>query len=343
MNANKNRDRFIVAVTDNEYINNIDLIGAGYYSEKHKASVVVIGNPKASIVGDEVITNFDIILHANRSHPLQDDSSVSWTDIIGNRSVGIDRVSKAVMQPIMAKYAKNKNMSLFVPVKTYLSNTRMASKDHPELIFGGDLPKSYVIKSCHGAQGYGQIVIKDRDKISLQKLMDAIWKNDYSSLVSFADNHRDVVQLIGDGGRKTMEQINNQGCIAQEIIKNISAEYRILAVNNGDIHYITHRERKGGEYKQANGCNTPFREVRSLNYFIKDKKMVSEIKDMVKMICNKFGPLQSIDLFLTNDGRWGIFEFSNQFGVVGPGPKIVKDILVKLIDKQIDIFKKEQL
>lgn len=163
-----------------------------------------------------------------------------------------------------------------------------------------------VIKADNSARGVGQIVF-DPKIVPLSKLLTAI-------------SHRRLDDIHGMGLKVTYDDRENEEQALQQIfesfhiqklVTNITAESRILAFGEDQAQWLTFdRMRHPGEYVQARGNQR----MADTGMLFRECAHWQEIKTLILHLLKKT-PVLSLDVFYTDDGKWGIFEYSNQFGM----------------------------
>lgn len=324
-------NKIIVAVDDLFMINNAGTLPSCYRSPEHGCMVYVHSDPVHEIQKDELVKNFDVLISS--SHLVGNHAgAIEWKDLIGDAHTCLRRISKRYMQAVMRDIVEDCAIRKYRSVATYSHSRHQATVEHPTLAFGDDLPERFVIKPAHGARGAGHILVEPGAKFenalvkincrATEELQTAISETEGLSYYSPDDNSEN----------EGLQMLVDQGIIAQEYIENIVSEFRIIAVG-GNIEYIQERNRVGDGFKQATGSSDRGSNV-PLSVAV-NQEITEDIQVLVAALSKRFGPFMSIDLFVTQDGEWGVFEFSHQFGIVGPGPDTAMRITKKLIDYAI--------
>jgi len=137
----------------------------------------------------------------------------------------------------------------------------------------------------------------------------------------------------------------------QEIVQDIKKEYRVILDKDKKPVFIVPRLRKANQhpllktsivdYKQGYGEELLTEDETRLDVDIAEVfNTQADIDDFNKLVQSSFfEPVSSIDLFVCEDGRWGIFEFNPQFGLkVYPLPfkfklhmNYIKDVVAKYL------------
>jgi hypothetical protein len=240
---------------------------------------------------------------------------------------------KSTQNRLLNAYAKSMGL------KNY-HNVINISRDYGEI----DPSKSYILKPQFGARGIGQLRFKGHE-ITMDGLKRAINK------ISNAGNSDDGVKEAGYRTKiaeevfseylnrpvtfnSEMEQDPDEGinillsgwCVTEQI-PNIKNEYRIII--NGTSTDICYGIKRGiyikdGCHAQATGSTEPMNEAfQGVEKFPENsKKIAQEIKDFIKYI---YAPLHSLDIFITEDGKWGVLEISPNFGGVAVPDRWIRE------------------
>lgn len=202
-----------------------------------------------------------------------------------------------------------------------------------------------VIKPKDGARGIGQYLV-DTDKVPFAKVMDAIdrfFKERYTEdqLIEALEKYKEGIVYSCSGENYDGEGLfclRGQGYVIQSYVEGIDSEYRIITGGNSEIAYCQKRKiRKGNDgFAQATGSDTD--SVKGDDVVdIKTVLKPAALSGLKRLLKDVVGPLSSVDLFVTSPSNWGIFEFCNQFGMVGvphqTARKIHVDYLSSIIAK----------
>lgn len=184
-----------------------------------------------------------------------------------------------------------------------------------------------VIKPEFGARGEGQIVLPTH------QLYDFLHSASALSNVKIADKFPDVI-LSPSKYDNTPSYIDVDSIMVSDYIENIAYEYRLIVA--GAERYVFPRKIKEGAYPQANLDSSdrkllPYTRLLECRIDGLDPHHINAFIDHIGMI---YG---SIDLYITTDGKLGIFEYSNEFGISGMMPSLAKSFI---IDATIAMVKK---
>lgn len=132
-------------------------------------------------------------------------------------------------------------------------------------------------------------------------------------------------------------QILKEDSFIQEYVPNIEAEYRIIIGGNNTPVYALKRNRKDywqvGNVPLAAACGEDVGPEKSF-----DDLHAAGIPHYViqgfNKLCQEYDfSLFSFDLFITNEGKWGILEFCNEFGQCSVPDGLVNREIKKFIER----------
>lgn len=330
--------RVITVVTD-PLINNLDVLGASY-NLSETVEVRIHRHPQVNIRGTDVSYNFDIMISNggncegfNFGNVLPDHRYV--------KLARYDKFSQAIrLLNACEEYRQQNDTSdslfcKFIPVPTWFVGIN-GSRSFP------NVTGKVVIKPQDGARGIGQFVV-DTSHVNLHqfnKKLDKYLTTDHSdeAFKKFLDGFNDHVTYYSrdeDTPGEGLQCLKTQGGIVQSFIPNVSAEYRVITGADSRPVYFQRRQMRDVEsaYPQATGGGDVI-DVSANRDNPFDTDM--QAKKLFDYLCQTvIGPLNSIDLFITNDGHWGIFEYCNQFGVSGipaaVAEKIHADFMLNIV------------
>lgn len=226
----------------------------------------------------------------------------------------------------------------------------------------GYLPDGqYVLKPSDGARGVGQLVVnlgKGGIQIAtMARLYDALKKMDASDvylnyqkwLDEVAKYEPHVQYFKGHGSlQEGVSALHEQSLTIQRRVDNVAEEFRVL-VNHDSTELNWFKRRLDNtvgagvknlfDYKQATGAVETADAVQhvdeSVIFDLYGRTAINEIKKLCQNL--KLG-MNSLDVFFTTDGKWGIFEYSPQWGAVGMDPTwlhtFMSDNLSALLDQR---------
>lgn len=333
--------RIITVVTD-PFINNLDVLGVSYKLSKD-IEVRIHRHPQVNIRGTDVSYNFDIMISNGGNN-----EGFNFGNVLpSHRYVKLaryDKFSQAIrlLNAYEAYRHENDNAAClhgkFIPVPTWFVGLN-GTRSFP------NVSGKVVIKPQDGARGIGQFVI-DTKYINLHqfnKTLDKYLVGEHTTeaFQKFLDGFQGHVSYYSrdeDKPGEGLECLKTQGGIVQSFIPNVSAEYRIITGADSKPVYFQRRKVRDEDsaYPQATGGGDVIDvEANRDNPFESDP----QASKLFEYLCQTvIGPLNSIDLFITGDGHWGIFEFCNQFGVSGIPARIAEDIHAKYMEQVVASF-----
>lgn len=309
--------RVITVVTD-VFINNFDVLGATH-DLADDLEIRFHRHPQVNIRGDKVSYNFDIMISNGGAN-----EGFNYKNVLpAHRYVKLPRYDKftQVIQLIngVEEY-KQMNAGLsqsFLSVPTWFVGLT-AARSFPTVT------GKVVVKPMDGARGVGQFVI-DLTYVNLSQFNKVITRYlasepcdvKFKALIDSFEGHVQYYSRDEEHEGEGLQALKEQGAVVQSFIPNVVAEYRVITGINGEPVYYQRRKLRDpdSEYPQATGGGNLIHMVPEEPHPFAD---LDNQHDLFKYLCNYIiGPLSSIDLFFTEDGQWGIFEFCNQFGVTG--------------------------
>jgi len=335
--------KHISAVIPSHSMNNWDILGQGIILGENEYRVTFHRDPRMSIMHGKVNFNFDIIV--NDGLLTIDDMKVENLVPV-NRIHTIRRYNKVEQQTrLLARVAfereSDEDRDLFKNFVPVVMHHQRQSSGATLLVNPTD---KVVVKPLDGARGIGQFLIDPtviplsvivdlldtfrRDQITREDVLKKLHKFDPQLKYATAGE-----KYEGEG----FDAIKSQGFCVQDHINNIKSEYRLITGHNGEIVYCQRRSIRSQTedgFRQATGSETNSAkgtDIMSIN----DVLSADDREALLELTTTVIGPLSSIDLFITMDNKWGIFEYCNQFGIKGVPPKLVEkmhaDMLMKMI------------
>lgn len=321
-----------VHIVVSKYMNNFNVLHQGI--EIAGKRVYFHNDPQVSIIDGEAHFNFDYII-SNGTMTI-DDTLVE--DLVPSSMVTTTRrYDKNIQAVRINNFVQDQDFKKFHKIKAW---SHLQKEGFAHLV---DLKGKVVIKPKDGARGIGQLLV-DTDQISLTRVVEDLNKflvdgYDKQPLLDLiASNPNSIKYSIGaerspDEGLTVLFE---QGYVIQSFVENLKDEYRLLTDHNCNIVYCQIRKTriyKNG-FPQATGSNADGllgKDVVDINTVL-SKVALKQLTAIAKSV---IGPVSSIDLFITNSGEWGIFEYCNQFGVKGVPYKKVLEIHKNFVEHLI--------
>lgn len=319
--------KYVLAIAGIENIDNFGIILPGFYSETLNMNVLIHTDPRVSIQKSYLLRNFDHLFANDYEAEL---NSFNHRSLDKRDVTVLTREDKSTQQFKLQSIYREIGSTLAIAIDTFYNPSFLQST----AMFGGNIPNYLVMKPNNGARGIGHIVV-DTTKVSLGKLIESI-KRDEPDVIK--EKWKDKVHFADGIEKEPNEGLNSlkdQDIIAQAIIDNVHEEFRIILINDGEIVHFQKRERHGSPlFLQATGS------VENLDggdldiEYLKEYslELYREVTDAFKKLSQHYGPMLSIDLFTTTDGKWGIFEVSNQYGTNGLGTTKAYSIMKRMVE-----------
>ncbi len=300
--------------------------------------VVMSDSPVVAVDGRAEML-YDVYIRTAQ-HPKEYDVGIVTVKGIDAKHLFFTRHGKDQQAVAINKlFADKQGFPEFWPLRTWTSITSM-----PEYRQG-----LFVLRPTAGARGIGQLVFDSR-KTSFMSIAGALIDMNRNASSFYGDKVEEVsggipssgayekfaaynhkiaqrfAELPGspiwysDGDRRQGEgwEIFNESFFIQEYVPNISKEYRIIIGGNNEPAYAVERLRPHyGALSDVNLASASSAEAGIGNAFttLQAAGLPQSVVDgFTAILREKDFSLYSFDVFLTTDNKWGIFEFSNEFG-----------------------------
>lgn len=337
-----NLKRTIVLATD-AFINNLDVLGSSFMLNDG-TMVYTHRDPKVAVHGTEVSFNFDILINSKKVI-----NGYNFGEILPwQRFIHMPRENKFTQAVMLNQAAKQfATTTNFIPVPVWC--VTMGEQNHPAV------EGHVIIKPLNGARGIGHFTV-DTSKVNINTALRAISEAGDNTKVSIlkaleefagaVEPHWGSENFEGEG----VNMLKTDGVLMQSLIPGVVAEYRVITDHTGTPVYFQKRKIKDPDSRlpQATGggslinvdiesCKVnPFVNKRINNSVISGE--ISEAGKLFDFLCkNVIGPLNSIDLFFTDNG-WGIFEYCNQFGITGIPNSVARELHLNFIQSLVDNY-----
>lgn len=322
-----------IVITTHSNINNFDVLGC-HLELSDDINVMFHQQPKMQSDDYGQQFNFDIMIS-----PFKFIGGYDYSELLpAHRFVNLPLLGKTEQAAKLRNYvAQFKNDNTFIPVHTW--QIGMGDVNYPRA-FG-----HVVIKPFSGARGVGQYTV-DLSRISLQVVSKVL-----KGIVAPNNTKQDILAALKpfDGavvphwGKENHEGegidlLQSNGMMAQSIVEDVVSEYRVITNSYGEPEYWQKRtiNNQQSNLPQASGGGSLINKdnIRA-HVFVNETDAI-----LFKNICkNVIGPMNSVDLFVTKEG-WGIFEYSNQFGITGvpntTARKLHVDFIRKLVNEYLE-------
>jgi len=325
----KNRT-FVVAIDPN--MDNFSVLGLRH-TLKNGNDVVVHNDPAMNMQGAETVFNFDVYISGKRGF---DPILVSAPR---HRLIVVPRHTKSVQAALLQKAVADFDGTPqhgFRHVPTWING--WGGRNYP------CSTDRMVVKPGDGARGIGQFTVSTQNVNmdyflkQLNKLVEG--EHTQEKLDEFLSQFNGNVKYHTGSENFPLEglgALKEDEIVVQEVIENIVKEYRVITDKNSRPAYWQERRRPVGQnFPQATGGGA----IIDHNALIMLVDIPSCINvALLEHLCrNVIGPLSSIDLFVTGDGSWGIFEYCNQFGISGVPQDVAFNLHAEFMQDIVDIY-----
>ncbi len=344
----------VIIYLDLVVLNNFSVLGKVFHTdiEGQKVRVIFQQSKDALIRGGEVLKSFDLAI---------DDCTDLHTSAflrcftLPNELKSLPRYLKSEQMAKLINYINSfpKGFtSNFIIPHTYACEERFSGNEWAlEAVMEGR-GKHLIVKPDGGAQGRGQIFVSGNRNFSINRLTEILSTKGpiekfERKLINFIKEHKNVVSLnplddpfiaqidseefyFESEAHRYLISPLHEGFIVQELVPDIEHEFRLVSGYDSKITYIQKRaiQNNSGYFPQASGKHeNEFRILTGDNeLFYSLFNDNGEIEFFDNLVKNIIGPMNSIDVFFTKDGKVGIFEWQHQWGIDGVPKKIAYEI-----------------
>jgi len=193
----------------------------------------------------------------------------------------------------------------------------------------------YMLKSFGQARSLGQHVITNDDLLPMLHYINDD-RNDY---ISFNKKYNINTKTSINEYEKSVlfKSLKNNDVYLSELI-DFKKEYRVLYFLGTKYRDFLIEERSG--YSVINNDERNHKVVDNKNFKHIPKEVLKKLKEFGDS--TKFCML-SFDVYFKDDGSWGVFEYSTEFGVDYPGYyKKLRKQMTRAVLKQIKLMKKSK-
>lgn len=281
-------------------------------------------DPIVTIQNNKVIKNFDILIDFQINPDLQLLLDAAYISLL--------RYKKSIQSVILNKIILNNNFidKCIIP-KSY-GNGQSFSISHANCISNNS---KVVIKRENGARGCSQVLLDSYllyDFMGMSASSLNVLKKRFPTAIftGIIQDHIDYKESEIKDNNGAYSYFDGDSVFVQEYIENISNEYRVLV--SGDYLYCRERVINSNPFPQA---NSSFEDgLNNSNVYINAENVLdSTIIKVIKDLDLKLG---SVDIFKKDD-KFGIFEFSTEFGLSAVEPSFINELFIGFIKHIIDI------
>lgn len=275
----------------------------------------------------------DLVIHSIIDGPNLNIGNYLQKTFEGN-NLFVSRLSKPDQGFVLQRYIDQVSAGLMYQPRVWRNHKAFTGIDS----------KYVILRPTRGARGIGMVVL-DPNKTSITAVLESVrshmleQKQQESEAVHDPERitagnkaiRSKLADLPGnpvwcsEGDRTVYEGANVflQGFFIQEYVTDVSKEYRVIIGGNNTPVYAIERTRTHID----NIGNVPVMFARSHKLGIqKSCKTLAEVgvseriaREFCSFISEYDFSLFSFDLFVTKTGRWGVFEFSPEFGTHSVG------------------------
>ena len=189
-------------------------------------------------------------------------------------------------------------------------------------LFGNvDIAKKYILKSHFSARGLGKYIgyIDTILNMARDVRNTDIDKVEFNTKYCISNMHVALGKQLEDEKYSVYTGLKEHTMYIQEYIPDVVAEYRMLYFKGMDKYQTIIEHRTG--YQP--GTKT------KREHTIIDNRRTKEVPIEIISRLIEFGdsldyPTLSFDIYIRENGSWGIFEFSNEYGIDYPLPILKK-------------------
>ena len=200
---------------------------------------------------------------------------------------------------------------------------------------------TWVMKPNNGARGIGHIVF-DTAKVSTTKVNEAIQKaSSGKELVKeLTEDQTKRDALFYEGQPHQHDEGFSQLKASRAFFKyipNIAKEYRVITGHDSKPIYVIERKRVNSiedsdSYQEIVYLQAQSDEVYKSKRTLQGAGISASIESQVVILLSTMKiPLHSVDLFVTEDGKWGIFEYAYEFGTKAVPAELLRDGAMKYV------------
>lgn len=314
-----------------QYLNNLSMLPPRHNYKESVGEVIFHSDPRAELRHGSLVSNVDALLDFRM------DVDFAISQVFGERCYNYRKPSKQTQHFRIIRfnetYGKEHDYQLDTP-RQFVTWTGTHKEDaHPLSRFGVIDCKQVVIKPQYGARGSNHVVVASH---MVQTILKTITTQTGEELATAFPG-----AILSRGSCLEEPLFDNlSDLVITEKLEHVLQEWRLLFAA-GKI-YCRERYITPGEYAQSNLCVDVNPAIAEVDYTpIEDTDFPEELKtylhEFIKFIKLPFG---SVDLYITAEGNYGIFEYSEQFGFHGANHEFIRQlhldgieqILIKLFD-----------
>ena len=315
----------VTVCIENANINQYDMLPPRYTDGAYE--ITTHHDPKWMIENGVPVFNFDVLITHDRN---------KWEQLVpANQLVVVPRYDKTHQSIAINSFFRDNRCSQSTAIQAGVFGSSHVNKKHPSFL-GSTVSGKVVVKPEDAARGVCQFVV-DFDKVSVGPFLGDL----HSSMTpeKIAEKYSPHV-VFSAGAIKTPKEVaeirKNSSYTFQRYIPNVETEIRVLTDSFGLPGFSCVRSRVGDEYVQATGVTHLVDNIVCADLESLDIWKGNDYQLFLKLLEDVVGPMQSVDLFITEDGGWGIFEYCNQYGIAGVSAAYYSDSVKEFVMRAID-------
>lgn len=278
---------------------------------------------------DSIHDHFDRVFHdaTLRAHFSREAGASAWDaycNIKEKFEIGFTKFDKQTQAKIIESRSKGLEgfINLRVSMPTELREVNLRTS-------------RVLMKPAGAARSLGQVLFNQeftipdavRTELSLSRsadnLVDRLAKLPGNPIYSRGHEHRD---------EEGYSQLKHDP-IFQEYAENITHEFRIITGHDGMPCISMDRKREAVDEMAGYFIPQKAPDKFSTNDL---QRMFPKVDEQLRIFLQRANlPLHSLDIFVTRDGQWGIFEFSTEFSGCEYRPAVIQEEARKYISKYI--------
>lgn len=331
--------RFVVAYSDLPSINNHECLFPSFVAhiDGGPAEVILHSEPVTALHGNTLARNYDLLISP---HPIP---------MAGERCIVLERYTKVQQCAMMMEFIEKHRAQFpnFIVPATWATEADLKADVSSYAV------KNVIFKFQDGARGICQLLVENVANVNKSTLFRH-FKAAMLELSKAELNAQDVVgvnKLIHEKLEKALgvpalwtgyeqrdagylpELLNPDNYYVQKYVDHLREEHRILVMDESEIHYFKRGVRADRPFPQATGGVTS---IYSPSLALDDHYHTLLTEEIKNFLATFVPEMNSADLFVTQDGKYGLFEFCNQYGTDVDDPHIFSQIHRHFIIKHIN-------
>jgi len=329
-----------VVIINNLYLlNNFECVGPSFIDGDTRFVITDASPVCQQDEAGKMISNYDLLIGTWRDACI--DGNMLPIDIALPR---YGKFEQSMMLSDIAESLTNDSsiaLRYYRPVKCY--NKSSASPLRGRAILPGWKDKKLYIRFSHGARGVGNCIF-DTSRANLHAFLLVLSKGSQDDLQKFAHAASFNIGMVAHNETivSELENRKTQDLVVTEVIDNIICESRVCLDYRSKVYFTEIRRVRKNVPKMSIGTDAataakfdipqfydngdqPIETIFGSEFYIPNSlefrasgrtfpaDHTLQMRYEIETFLSKLPPMNSVDLFFTEDGKWGIFEFCNQF------------------------------